>query len=122
MNISVRALSLIAALGMPGAAAFTALPAEAQYAQDQVPPYTTWQPGWDSYQYDHRHVMLGVVDSFAPYRLTLTRRNGVTQTIDLKKGTAILPTGATPTAGERVAIVGYYSNGTFIADRVILRS
>lgn len=121
MNISVRAIALISALATVGGAAFSTLPAAAQYAQDQVPPYTTWQPGWDSYQYDHRHVMLGVIDSFAPYRLTLTRRNGVTQTIDLKHGTAILPTGATPTSGERVAIVGYYSNGTFIANRVIVR-
>jgi hypothetical protein len=42
--------------------------------------------------------------------------------IDLKHGTEILPTGATPTPGERVAIVGYYSNGTFIANRVIIRT
>lgn len=120
MNISVRTLSLIFTIAVAGAA-ISALPAAAQYAPDQVPPYTTWQPGWDSYQYDHHHVMLGTVDSFAPYRLTLTRRNGVTQTIDLKRGTAILPTGATPAAGERVAIVGYYSSGTFIANRVIVR-
>jgi hypothetical protein len=120
MNISIRAITLISALAMAGGVELAALPAAAQY--DQVPPFTTWQPGWDSYQYDHRHVMLGTVDSFAPYRLTLTRRNGVTQTIDLKRGTAILPVGATPTAGERVAIVGYYSNGTFIANRVILRA
>ena len=35
-------------------------------------------------------------------------------------GTVIFPTGATPTMGERVALVGYYSSGTFIANRVIL--
>ena len=98
----------------------TALPAAAQY--EDVPPYTTWQPGWDSYQYDRHHVMLGRVTDFHPYRLTLLRRNGIEQTIDLKNGTVIYPTGATPTPGERVAIVGYYSNGTFIANRVIIRS
>jgi hypothetical protein len=53
--------------------------------------------------------------------LTVARRNGMVQTIDLKHGTVIYPTGATPTQGERVALVGYYSSGTFIANRVILR-
>jgi hypothetical protein len=53
--------------------------------------------------------------------VTVLRRNGVVQTIDLKNGTVILPTGATPTPGEKIAIVGYYSQGTFIANRVILR-
>jgi hypothetical protein len=64
--------------------------------------------------------MLGTVAAFTPYRLTVARRNGVVQTVDLKHGTVIFPTGATPATGERVALVGYYSNGTFIANRVIL--
>jgi hypothetical protein len=55
-------------------------------------------------------------------RLTVNRRDGVTQTVDLKNGTIILPTGATPTATQRVAVVGYYSKGTFICNRVILRN
>jgi len=84
--------------------------------------YTTWQSDWDAYRYDHHHVMLGVVTDFTPYRLTIHRRNGVIQTVDLKNGTVIYPTGATPTPGQRVALVGYYSNGTFVANRVILRS
>jgi hypothetical protein len=65
--------------------------------------------------------MLGEVANFTPYRLTLERKNGAQQTVDLKNGTLIYPTGATPTQGERAALVGYYSNGTFIANRVILR-
>jgi hypothetical protein len=97
------------------------LPALAQYDQYGPPPaYATWQPGWDQYHYDRYHVILGTVQGFSPYRLTLLRRNGNVQTIDLKNGTIILPTGATPTQGERVAIVGYYSNGTFIANRLII--
>lgn len=105
-----------------GGAVTTAIPAAAQYDQYGPPPgYTTWQPGWDQYNYDRHHVMLGEVASFAPYRLTVMRRNGEVQTVDLKHGTEIYPTGATPSAGERVALVGYYSNGTFIANRVILR-
>ncbi len=42
--------------------------------------------------------------------------------IDLKNGTVILPTGATPMPNEHVAVTGYWSNGTFIANRVIIRA
>ena len=117
MRFYATVTSLAAVVLILGGAA-TALPAAAQY---DVPSYTTWQSGWDQYQYDRHHVMLGHVSAFAPYRLTVTRRNGDVQTVDLKHGTVIYPTGATPTPGERVALVGYYSNGTFIANRVILR-
>lgn len=92
-----------------------------QYPPEQVPPYTTWQQGWNNWNYDRSHVILGTVAGFSAYRLTIAHRSGVTQTIDLKPGTAIFPTGQTPSEGERVAIVGYWSRGTFIADRVILR-
>ncbi len=86
------------------------------------PTYTRWQPDWDMDRYDRHHVMLGVVTYFTPYRLTVHRRNGIVQTVDLKNGTLVYPTGSTPAPGERVALLGYYSNGTFIANRVILRS
>ena len=66
--------------------------------------------------------MLSIVTNFAPYRLTVQRRNGVVQTVDLKNGTRIYPIGRTPSPGERVALVGYYSNGTFVVNRVILRT
>ncbi len=111
------AMTSLAATVLILGGAVTALPVSAQY---DVPSYTTWQPGWDQRQYDRHHVMLGTVGAFSPYRLTVMRRNGVVQTVDLKHGTVIFPTGATPAAGERVALVGYYSNGTFIANRVIL--
>lgn len=111
------AMASLAAAVFVMSGALSALPAAAQY---DVPGYTTWQPGWDTYQYDRHHVMLGKVGAFAPYRLTVLRRNGDVQTVDLKHGTVIFPTGATPVPGERVALVGYYSNGTFIANRVIL--
>ena len=87
-----------------------------------VPVYQTWQPAWDRYRFDRRHVILGTVASFEPYRLQVARRNGNMQMIDLKNGTVILPTGATPMLNERVAIVGYYSHGTFIANRVLIRA
>ena len=121
MKLSTALTSFVAATMLYGGA-LMALPA---LAQDGPPPdmpmYTTWQPDWDQYHYDRHHVMLGTVADFSPYRLTVARRNGQVQTVDLKHGTVIYPTGATPKQGERVAIVGYYSNGTFIANRVILR-
>lgn len=85
-----------------------------------TPQYQTWQANWDRYEYDRRHVMLGTVAGFEPFRLQLARRDGNVQMIDLKHGTVILPTGTTPMVNERVAIVGYYSRGTFIANRVIV--
>jgi hypothetical protein len=90
-------------------------------APDEVPAYTDWQAGWDNRDYDHKHVILGTVADFKPFRLAVSRPDGPTQTIDLKNGTTILPNGMTPMLNQRVAVVGYYSNGTFIANRVILR-
>ena len=87
-----------------------------------VPAYQTWQAQWDHYQYDRHHVILGTVANFEPFRLQVARRNGTVQMIDLKNGTVILPTGATPMTNERIAVVGYYSHGTFIANRVLIRS
>ena len=87
-----------------------------------VPAYTQWQGAWDRYEYDRHHVILGTVANFAPFRLQVARRDGNVQMIDLKNGTVILPTGTTPMLNERVAVVGYYSHGTFIANRVIVRA
>jgi hypothetical protein len=87
-----------------------------------VPAYQTWQAQWDRYHYDRRHVILGTVANFQPFRLQVARRNGNVQMIDLKNGTIILPTGTTPMINERIAVVGYYSHGTFIANRVLVRS
>jgi hypothetical protein len=104
----------------------TALPAAAQtteviiYGPHGVPQYQGWQASWDRYEFDRHHVILGTVAGFAPYRLQIARRDGNIQMIDLKNGTVILPTGATPAQNQRVAIVGYYSRGTFIANRVVL--
>ncbi len=80
----------------------------------------TWQRGWDTGNYDRQHVLLGTVGSFAPYRLTLLNQNGDSATVDLKNGTVIRPRGMTPSTGQRVAVFGYWSNGTFIANRVVL--
>jgi hypothetical protein len=123
MNTYARTTIASLALAALIAPLSRAAPVIAQGYPDQqsVQVYTTWQPEWDNNKYDKKHVVLGEVANFTPYRLTIARRNGQQQTVDLKNGTLIYPTGATPTQGERAALVGYYSNGTFIANRVVLR-
>jgi hypothetical protein len=79
-----------------------------------------WDSSWDTGRYDRNHILLGTVDSFSPYRLALTNGRGDSMTVDLKDGTIIRPTGSTPSPGQRVAVFGYWSNGTFVANRVIL--
>jgi len=124
MKFGFRAAALVVALGAVAVAPALAQQVQAviEYGPHNVPLYTQWQVQWDAYRFDRRHVILGTVSSFAPYRLEVERHDGVTQMIDLKNGTVILPTGATPTASQRVAVVGYYSKGTFIANRVLLRN
>ncbi len=79
-----------------------------------------WQPTWDTGAYDRNHVLVGTVGKYAKSRLTVASPQGDRLVVDLKEGTVIRPTGATPNAGQRVAVFGYWSNGTFIANRVIL--
>jgi hypothetical protein len=117
VDMHVRSAALALAFSATLAAALPA-PAGAQ----QVPQagYRQWQPAWDRFEYDRRHVILGTVTRFEPFRLQIARPDGAVQTIDLKNGTVIRPTGTTPMAGERVAVEGYYSRGTFVANRVLV--
>jgi hypothetical protein len=121
MNLRVLALMLLVAVGF---AMTPVAPASAQIAVEigphGVPIYREWQPAWDRFEFDRRHIIVGTVASFEPFRLQVARPNGTVQMIDLKNGTVILPTGATPMTNERVALVGYYSRGTFIANRVVI--
>lgn len=121
MRLQQRFVVAAAATALIASASVPAVRALAQGYPPDVPPYTTWQSTWDQYHYDRAHVLLGIVGGFTPYRLTVVHEDGSSQTIDLKRGTAIFPTGQTPSEGERVAVVGYWSQGTFVADRVILR-
>jgi hypothetical protein len=114
----VRASAL--GLGIFGASyAIAAAQETAPYTQPG-PAAWRWQTAWDRGNYDRNHVVVGTVGSFQPYRLTLLNQQGDSMTIDLKNGTVIRPTGMTPSAGQRVAVFGYWSNGTFIANRVVL--
>jgi hypothetical protein len=119
-----RNLRLVLSLAVLISSSFfgsTGLAMAQAYNAYKVPAYNAWQPGWDRYEYDRRHVILGTVVGFQPYRLQVQRRDGAVQGVDLKNGTVIFPTNATPSAGERVAMVGYYSRGTFIVNRLIIR-
>jgi len=126
-------VALAMAVGM-SALVTSAAPAFAQtqpappdtVAPQNSEPLTTplpdvWNSAWDSDGYDRLHYVIGTVASFSPYRLLVARGAGVTTEIDLKKGTVIRPMGLTLSPGERVAVVGYWSKGTFIADRIVLR-
>lgn len=109
------------------AGASLATPAAAQYnprfaGAYNADTYDQWQRGWDHDRYDRRHVELGTVANFQPYRLDLRRPSGFVQQIDLKNGTVIVPRGGTPQPNQHVAVIGYFSNGTFIANRLILRN
>ena len=87
----------------------------AALAQTYGPP-----PPWAAPYYDvSRHVLKGVITYAAPYRITVqVGSNGHTLSVDLKNGTTILPTGTTLTPGMHISLRGYWSNGTFIANRV----
>jgi len=125
MKQQLAALALFSSLILGAASsaqAQTTVDAVVEIGPHGVPVYQAWQPAWDRFRFDRRHVILGTVANFEPYRLQVARRNGIVQMIDLKNGTIILPTGATPTINERVAVVGYYSHGTFIANRVLIRA
>ena len=84
---------------------------------------TTWNPTWDTGTYDHRHVLIGTVADSKPYRILLAPSDPTSHStmVDLKDGTIIRPEGTSLVAGMHVAMFGYWSKGTFIANRVVLR-
>jgi hypothetical protein len=107
------ALALSIALAGLSCAAAT-IPANAQMTRYGPPP------AWAAPYYDTTsHVLTGTIVNSAPYRITVRvgeRRRGLP--IDLKNGTVINPVGTRLVAGQNVRIRGYWSQGTFIANRV----
>lgn len=121
MNFRFAPLLALVALG---AASATAVPARA----DDSHLHAAWDHDdgdrYDGARHDdrdRRDALAGTVTGFEPYRLQIARRDGNVQTIDLKNGTVILPRGATPSVNERVIVFGYYSRGTFVANRILIR-
>jgi len=123
MRRSIKHLAIAGVILTAAAMSIMLKPMPASADMDNYGPptaYETWQSEWDNGMFDRRHVILGTVVSFHPYRLEIERPNGAVEKIDLKHGTVIRPLGARPAHGQRVAIVGYYSDGTFIANRLVL--
>jgi hypothetical protein len=90
------------------------------------PQYNTvnvWNTAWDTGIYDRHHVLLGVIADSKPYRLLLAPADPDSHAtmVDLKNGTIIRPDGVTLADGMNVAVLGYWSKGTFIANRIVLR-
>jgi hypothetical protein len=117
-------LAIFATAG--GVAAAQTTPANPGWStfDPQYNTVTTWETAWDTGVYDRHHVLLGTVADFKPYRLLLAPINpsDPPTMVDLKNGTVIRPDGTTLVPGMRVAVLGYWSNGTFIANRVILHN
>ncbi len=109
------------AAGLAASAGAVALAQPYPFPPPGVPVYEHWQPAWDRFVYDRNHVIVATVARFQPYRLLVRRHDGELQMIDLKNGTVIRPYGATPEPGDQVAAIGYYSYGTFVANRIVLR-
>jgi hypothetical protein len=117
-------IGIFGAAGAIGSAQMTTPCAQVPAYNAFDPEYNTvsaWQTAWDTGNYDRNHILIGTVGAFAPYRLTVLTPAGDSMTIDLKNGTVMRPDGSTPQPGEHVAVFGYWSNGTFIANRVVLR-
>jgi hypothetical protein len=89
----------------------------------QYDSINAWNTAWDTGTYDRHHVLLGVVTDSKPYRLLLAPADpdGHAIMVDLKNGTIIRPDGMTLAPGMNVAVLGYWSKGTFIANRIVLR-
>jgi hypothetical protein len=112
--------SLALAQGQPAPPPPNAGPSTFDAQYDTI---TSWDQRWDAGTYDRRHVLVGTVADFKPFRMLLQPADpdDHATAVDLKNGTIIRPEGTSLVPGMRVAIFGYWSKGTFIANRVVLR-
>ena len=109
MNARVFA-PLTALLLAAGSLAATVAPAAAQ-----AYPYSYSYPSARAPQGSHD--LRGVVAGFGGYSMTLNIRRGSVP-VQLHRGTIIEPIGTTLQPGMRVNVHGYWSNGTFVANRI----
>jgi len=77
-------------------------------------PVIVAQRPWES-----AHQLHGVVGSFGGFDMTL-RVEGEPLPVRLHQGTIINPTGLTIKPGMRVRVFGYWANGRFQANRIVL--
>ncbi len=103
---TLTAGTLLASIALVGA---TAAPAAAQtYYQAPVRPA------------ERAHELRGVVTSFYRYEMSVSSR-GQNVPVQLHQGTIIEPVGASLPPGVRVTLRGYWSNGVFVANRIVVR-
>jgi hypothetical protein len=105
MKTNLVATTLMAGALAVGAGLSSAAPASAQvYYQAPV----------------RAHEVRGVVTSFYRYGMSIDSR-GQNIPVQLHQGTIIEPLGASVQPGMRVVLFGYWTNGVFAANRIILR-
>lgn len=95
-----------------GTIAATVAPASAQVSPYYYPPAAPAPRRGND--------LRGVVAGFGGYSMTLNVRRGQVP-VQLHRGTIIEPTGTTLQPGMRVNIHGYWSNGAFYANRIVVR-
>jgi hypothetical protein len=67
------------------------------------------------------HELRGVVTSFYRFEMSVSSPRGQNIPVQLHQGTVIAPEGASLQPGMRVVIHGYWNNGVFFANRIVVR-
>jgi hypothetical protein len=67
------------------------------------------------------HELRGVVTSFYRFEMSVNSPRGENVPVQLHQGTVIAPVGASLQPGMRVVIHGYWNNGVFFANRIVVR-
>ena len=70
-------------------------------------------------RYSHAYDLQGVVTFSEPYHMRVRVRDDI-YAVNLHDGTIIRPTGITVTPTMVVHVAGYWSGGTFIANRIVV--
>ena len=65
------------------------------------------------------YALQGVVTYSAPFHMTVRVRDD-SYAVDLRQGTVIKPVGITLTPSMVVNVAGYWSGGTFVANRIVV--
>ena len=81
-----------------------------------APPVVSYDP---DERFSRAYDVQGVVTSSVPYHITLHIRDGF-YPIALHDGTIIRPTGITLSPSMVVHVDGYWSGGTFIANKIVV--
>src|ERR1700722_14012622 len=98
--------ALVTGAGLVAATA----PVSAQTYYQQPPPVAA-----------RGHELRGVVTSFYRFEMSVNFPRGQNVPVQLHQGSVIAPVGASLQPGMRVVIHGYWNNGVFFANRIVVR-